>query len=137
MEKVFALPCGLERVLVVDDEPVLAEMTQEMLTELGYHAVFRTSGLEALEALRLQPEDKAFDLVITDMTMPHFTGVDLARELSSLHPEIPIILMTGYSEKIDADRARQMGIAGFLLKPVTLKKLAAMARTVLDQKKAT
>ncbi|MDR3569149.1 MAG: PAS domain S-box protein [Syntrophobacteraceae bacterium] len=133
----FTLPCGIERVLVVDDEPVLAEMTQQMLTELGYHAVFRTNGLEALEALRHKPEDRAFELVITDMTMPHFTGVDLARELSALAPEIPIILMTGYSEKIDAEKAKEMGIAGFLLKPVTLKKLAAMARAVLDKKKTS
>ncbi|MDR3553429.1 MAG: PAS domain S-box protein [Syntrophobacteraceae bacterium] len=131
----FSLPCGPERILVVDDEPVLAEMTRQMLTELGYQAVFRTNGLEALEAFRHQPEDKVFDLVITDMTMPHFTGVDLAREICAARPEVPVILMTGYSEKIDAERAGEMGIAEFLLKPVTLKKLAVAVRKVLDRKK--
>lgn len=130
-------PGGLERVLVVDDEPALAEMTKQMLIELGYNAVFSTNALEALDAFRHQPEEKPFDLVITDMTMPHFTGVDLARELSALHPEIPIILMTGYSEKIDADRAGEIGIASFLLKPVSLNKLAATVRAALDQRKAS
>ena len=133
----LTFPCGLERVLVVDDEPALAEMTQQMLTGLGYSAFFRTNGLEALEAFGHQPEEKPFDLVITDMTMPRFTGVDLARELSALRPEVPIILMTGYSEKIDADRAGKMGIGAFLLKPVSLNKLAVTVRTLLDQRKAS
>ena len=133
----LTLPRGFERVLVVDDEPVLAEMTQQMLAELGYNAVFRTNGIEALEAFRRRQGDSAFDLVITDMTMPHFTGIELARAVSALRPEVPVILMTGYSEKIDADRAGEMGIEGFLLKPVTIKKLAATARAVLDRKNAS
>ncbi len=132
----FTLAFGTERVLVVDDEPVLAQMLQQMLTELGYDAVFRTSGLEALETVRNQPEDKAFDLVITDITMPHFTGVDLARELITMRREVPVIVMTGYSEKIDPEKAEAMGISGFILKPVSLKKLAVTLRTVLDGKKA-
>lgn len=133
----IAAACGLERVLVVDDEPVLAEMVQQMLTELGYDAVCKTSALQALDIIRNQPVQKPFDLVITDMTMPRFTGVELARELSSLHPEIPIILMTGYSEKIDAEKAGKMGIASFLLKPINLNKMAATVRTVLDRRKAS
>ncbi|MGC9196421.1 MAG: PAS domain S-box protein [Syntrophobacteraceae bacterium] len=132
----FSLAFGTERILVVDDEPVLAEMLQQMLTELGYDAVFRTSGLEALETFRHQPQDKAFDLVITDITMPHFTGVDLARELITMRREVPVIVMTGYSEKIDQEKAEAMGISGFILKPVSLKKLAVTLRTVLDGKKA-
>ncbi|MGC8492736.1 MAG: PAS domain S-box protein [Syntrophobacteraceae bacterium] len=133
----IAPACGLERVLVVDDEPVLAEMVQQMLTELGYAAVSKTSALQALDAIRNQPAQKPFDLVITDMTMPRVTGVELARELSSLHPEIPIILMTGYSEKIDAEKAVKMGISSFLQKPVSLNKMAKTIREVLDQRKAS
>ncbi len=129
-------PRGLERVLVVDDEPVLAEMTRQMLAELGYEAIFRTNGLEALRTFREQPADEAFDLVLTDMTMPRFTGLELARELTAMSPEIPIILMTGYSEKIHDNLAGNMGIAGFILKPVTIKQLAVTVRAVLDGRKS-
>ena len=125
--------CGKERILVVDDEPLLAEMVQQMLTMLGYDAVFRTEGKEALEAFRHQPREKAFDMVITDMTMPHFTGEDLVRELSGLQPPVPVILMTGFSSKIDAEKARELGIQGFLMKPVAMEELARTVRTVLDQ----
>jgi PAS domain S-box-containing protein len=128
------LPQGRERVLVVDDEPLLADMVKQMLENQGYDVVSRTSGIEALEAFRHQPAEMPFDLVITDMTMPHFTGADLARELSALNPEVPVILMTGFSVKIDADRAKEMGIEGFLMKPVATAELAAMVRTVLDQR---
>ena len=134
IEAATHLPRGKERVLVVDDEPTLATMLKKMLEKLGYDVVFRTSGIEALEAYRHQPIEKSFDLVITDMTMPRFTGTDLALELCKLQPVVPIILMTGFSMKIDADKAKDFGIQGFLMKPVTLEELAKMVRTVLDQR---
>jgi signal transduction histidine kinase/CheY-like chemotaxis protein len=127
------LPRGRERILVVDDEPMLAEMVQQMLGRLGYDTVFVTAGLQALETILRQPADKHFDLVITDMTMPHFTGEDLARELSGLQPAIPVILMTGFSRKIDADKAKAMGIQGFLMKPLSLEELAKTVRKVLNR----
>ena len=127
--------CGKERILVVDDEPLLAEMVQQMLTALGYDAVFHTGGIEALEAFRNQPGEEAFDMVITDMTMPHFTGEDLVREISRLRPDVPVLLMTGFSSRIDAEKARELGIQGFLMKPVAMEELARTVRTVLDQKK--
>ena len=128
------LPRGRERVLVVDDEPSMAELVKQMLEQQGYDVVSRTSGIEALEAFRHQPAEKPFDLVVTDMTMPHFTGMDLARELSRLGSPIPVILMTGFSNQVDADRAKEMGIQGFLMKPVAMKELAATVRTVLDKR---
>ena len=133
-EPSISLPRGRERVLVVDDEPSLAEMVEQMLAKLGYDAVSCTSGIEALEIFRHQPAEKPFDLVITDMTMPRFTGMDLARELSRLEPPVPIIIVTGFSQKIDAHKARELGFQGFLMKPVTLERLATMVRTVLDRK---
>ena len=123
------------RILVVDDEPLLAEMVQQMLAMLGYDAVFCTGGIEALEAFRNQPREKSFDLIITDMTMPHFTGEDLVHELSGLQPVVPVILMTGFSSKIDAEKASELGIQGFLMKPVAMEELAGTVRTVLDQRK--
>jgi len=137
VEAASIIYCGKERILVVDDEPLLAEMVQQMLKMLGYDAVFRTAGLEALEAFRHQPKEKSFDLVITDMTMPHFTGEDLVREISGHQPRVPVILMTGFSSKIDAEKARELGIQGFLMKPVAMEELARTVRTVLDQKETT
>ncbi len=124
---------GNERILVVDDEPALAEMTRTMLSTLGYEAISCTSGLEALEILKNEQAGMSFDLVLTDMTMPRLTGEELIHELSSLRPEIPVILMTGFSEKIDAEKAKALGIKGFLLKPVNLKELAAMIRKVVEE----
>ena len=67
----------------------MAELVKQMLEQQGYDVVSRTSGIEALEAFRHQSAEKPFDLVVTDMTMPHFTGMDLARELSRLDSAIP------------------------------------------------
>ncbi|MGC9195900.1 MAG: PAS domain S-box protein [Syntrophobacteraceae bacterium] len=130
---VLSFSPGRERILVVDDEPALAEMVQMMLSRLGYDAVSCTSGMEALKIFANQAEGKSFDLVVTDMTMPRITGEDLTREISKLQPEVPIILMTGFSEKIDAEKAKSLGIRGFLLKPVILTELAAMIRKIMDK----
>ena len=128
------LPRGRERVLVVDDEPALAEAIKQMLERLGYQVDFRTNGVEALEAFRNQSKEKRFDLVITDMTMPHLTGIELAKELLKLDPNLAILLCTGFSENADAEKAKRIGIQGFLMKPVVLKELAEMVREVLDEK---
>ena len=126
------LPQGYERVLVVDDEPQLARAVQRMLKTLRYDVVTLSSGTEALEVLCHQPIEERFDLVITDMTMPHFTGADLARELRGLQFAIPVILMTGFSKNMDKEKAKSLGIQGFLMKPVGLEKLAKTVREVLD-----
>jgi CheY-like chemotaxis protein len=105
-----------------------------MLERLGYKVDFRPNGVEALEAFRNQPPKERFDLVITDMTMPHLTGIDLAKELLDFDPNVAIILCTGFSEKADAEKAKRIGIQGFLMKPVVLRELAEMVRKVLDEK---
>ncbi len=127
-----SLPRGHERVLVVDDEDNLANAMRQMLDSLGYEAVCRTSGVEALEAFRHQDASRPYDLVVTDMTMPAMTGVMLAKELLRIKPELPIILCTGFSQQNIAENAAKLGIRGFLAKPVTLKDLAVLARQVLD-----
>ncbi|MGC9194962.1 MAG: PAS domain S-box protein [Syntrophobacteraceae bacterium] len=128
------LPRGQERVLVVDDEPLLAAMVKKMLEKQGYDVVSRTNGIEALEAFRNQPADKKFDLVITDMTMPHCTGAELAREILKSEPSVPVILMTGFSSKIDSQLVKTLGIKALLMKPVAIGDLAANVRKVLDQR---
>jgi CheY-like chemotaxis protein len=122
-------------VLVVDDEPALAKAIKQMLERLGYQVEYRTNGIEAFEAFRHHLADKPFDLVITDMTMPHLTGVELARKLRQLQPGLGVILCTGFSEKIDAERAKILGIQGFLMKPVVLGDLAELVRKVPDDRK--
>ncbi len=129
-----SLPCGQERILVVDDEPALAETIAARLERLGYQVIFRTNGIEALEAFRQQSAEKPFDLVITDMTMPRMTGLELALELLRLQPDLPIILCSGFSEKLEAEEIETIGIHGFLMKPFVIGELAAMIRKVLDDK---
>ena len=122
---------GSERVLFVDDEPFLAEIGREGLSALGYEVTVRTSSIEALHAFRARPE--RFDLVITDMTMPNMTGVQLADEILKVRPDIPIILCTGYSEAIDEEKSKKFGIRAFIMKPVSLEEVARTIRKVLDK----
>jgi CheY-like chemotaxis protein len=92
----------------------------------------RTSSLEALTTFQNQPD--AFDLVITDYSMPGMAGIDLARRMLQIRPQLPIILCTGFSSTITEEKARIAGIKGFAMKPVAMKELAALIRKVLDKK---
>jgi PAS domain S-box-containing protein len=127
-----ALPTGGERILFVDDEETLIDLGENMLAKLGYHVVTRTSPIEAKEAFKANPVK--FDLVISDMTMPNMTGDILAKELMKIRPDIPIIICTGFSEQISAEKVKAIGISGFLMKPLTIRELARTVRSVLDQK---
>ena len=120
---------GTERILFVDDEAALVEVGKMMLASLGYHVTSRTSSIEALEVFRARPHD--FDLVITDMTMPNMTGVDLAKVLLRIRPDIPIVLCTGFSEMISEEKAKILGIRQFVMKPLFRKDLAGVIREVL------
>jgi PAS domain S-box-containing protein len=124
------LPRGSECILLVDDEVAIAKMGRQMLTGLGYTVTTRSSGLEALELFKAKP--MAFDLVITDMTMPNLTGDILAAELMKIRADIPIILCTGYSNKISEEVALEMGLRDLILKPIVKADLAKIVRRVLD-----
>ncbi len=126
------LPGGTEKILVVDDEVVLSEVTKQILENLGYHAVNKTNGLEALKLFRSQPD--YFDLVITDQTMPKMTGVSMAKEMLNIRKDIPIILCTGFSPLANEEIASDLGIKAFMMKPFGQSKLAHTVRKVLDQK---
>lgn len=125
------LPTGTENILLVDDEQVIVEMVSQMLERLGYTVTTYTSSIDALAAFETDPD--LFDLVITDMTMPNMTGDRLAGELINIKPDLPVIICTGFSERINHDMARQIGITGFLMKPVVKSKLARMIRDGLDE----
>ena len=124
------LPKGNERILFIDDEAVLARMGKQMLEHLGYHVTAMTRSLEALALFREDP--KQFDLVITDTTMPHMPGDILAQEMMKIRPGIPIIISTGHSKRISKEKAKEMGLEGFLLKPLSLPDLAETVRKALE-----
>ncbi len=131
-EELKALPTGSERILLIDDEETLIDLGKNMLRKLGYNVEVRTRPLEALEIFRVEPH--TFDLVISDMTMPGMTGDILASEVMNIRPDTPVILCTGYSERIDEQRAMDLGIKGLMMKPFTIRRLSKMIRDVLDQK---
>jgi len=125
------LPEGRECILFVDDEEVLVDIGQRMLEKLGYKVIARTSPLEALEAFRAKADK--IDLVISDLTMPNMTGDVLAQELMRLRPDLPIIVCSGFSEQMNEQNARAMGIREFVMKPLVMRKLADTIRKVLDE----
>jgi len=127
-------PGGNERILFVDDEEALADLGHDLLENLGYQVAVRTSSAEALGEFRAAPD--AFDLVITDMTMPSLTGEELAREILTIRPGIPIIIYTGYVGEGLPERARAAGISEILMKPYDILQLATIIRRTLDRAKA-
>ena len=125
------MPTGTEHVLFVDDEKSLVDLGFQILQRLGYEVTTRTSSVEALELFMVQPDK--FDLVITDMTMPNMTGDELAAKLMKIRADIPVILCTGYSERISKDKAHKIGIKEFVLKPIIMSEMAITVRKVLDE----
>ena len=125
------LPRGTERILFVDDEPVLIKVGKAILKTLGYSVTGTTNPEEALELLRAQP--LTFDILITDLTMPKMTGDVLARKVAAFRPGFPMILCTGFSPTMTEKRAKEIGIKGFLLKPLIRSEIAKLIRKVLDE----
>jgi CheY-like chemotaxis protein len=124
------MPTGYERILFVDDEESIADMTGQMLKRLGYTVTVKTSSMDTLETFRAQPDN--FDLIISDMSMPGITGDKLAKELQTVRPNIPIILCTGYSERINDEKAKSIGVRALVMKPIVKNELAKTIRKVLD-----
>lgn len=130
IEDVSPIPGGREKILLVDDEQAIVLLEQKMLEKLGYQVTVCEGSLEALAVFKAAPS--AFDLVITDMAMPGLTGVQLTRELLSIRSDIPVILCTGFSDRINENTANALGIKGFIMKPMLKRDIAEMVRRVLD-----
>lgn len=126
------LPEGNEKILLVDDEESIVYVGQLRLERLGYKVETRMNPVEALELFRADPD--RFDLLITDMTMPQMNGDQLVKEVLKIHPDMPIILCTGFSEKIDEEKAKTIGIRQYIEKPINSSKFARAVRKVLDEK---
>ncbi len=125
---------GDENILFVDDEDALVRLATQLLEKCGYRVVGHTNPLEALELFKDDPNK--FDLVITDMTMPHMTGNQLAQALQKIRSDVPIIITTGYSEKISPETAQMKGAWNFIMKPLSYSDLTKKIRKAIDEKES-
>lgn len=134
-ESRLKIPSGMPRgegtVLFVDDETTIVAFAKPLLEGLGYHVLAYTDSLEALEVFRGNPN--TFDVIITDQTMPDYTGEMLAQEILTIRPDLPIILCTGFSHVMTEEKALSIGIRAFLLKPFSTKDLAQTIQRVLPR----
>ena len=122
---------GQGHILVVDDEAALAELNSRILMSLGYKVTTKTAPQEALDLFRETPE--AFDLVLTDQTMPNLTGLNMASMMLEIRPDIPVILCSGYSSVANEEQALAAGIKAFVLKPITKVSIAQLINDVLSE----
>lgn len=125
-------PRGDEHILVVDDEQVIRTVLKEVLGSLGYKVTLARDGMEALELLKADLQ--SYDLVISDQTMPGLTGSALMSQIHDLRPGLPVVLCTGHSDILDFNRAKDMGAADFLMKPLEGRELAEIVARCLRDK---
>jgi len=121
---------GGERILLVDDEEQIVAMEKQLLEKLGYQVTACASSSEAWTVFAARPDQ--FDLMITDMTMPHMAGDRLSEKILNIRPNLPVILCTGYNDMIDADKALALGIRKFVMKPVEKNELSRAIRSALE-----
>jgi CheY-like chemotaxis protein len=122
---------GAERILLVDDESSIIKMVTLMLNRSGYDVIGKTSSSNALKAFKENPEQ--FDLVISDMTMPEMAGDQFVQEIKQICPDIPVILCTGHSNRMDENKAKEVGIDAFMMKPFSKKDLTRTIPEVLKR----
>ncbi len=125
-------PQGKGKILFVDDEDVLARWGEQVLTHLGYTVVTKTNPHEAVELFHKHPDQ--FDVVVTDQTMPTMSGEALAKALREIRHDIPIVLCTGFSHTMSEEKANQLGLKSFLMKPVNGAVLAKTLQDVLENR---
>ena len=126
------IPGGNETILFVDDEISIVKMVKRMFERFGYKIETATTPEEALGKFSLNPDH--FDLVITDMTMPQMTGVKLSEKLMDIRKDIPIIVCTGHSTLVDEEKAKELGLAAYVMKPINMQETAQTIRKILDKK---
>ncbi len=126
-----AMPTGSERILLIDDEETIVDVAGQTLRALGYKVVTETVSRHALWTYLKDPF--AFDLVISDQTMPGMKGTEIYDKIRSVRPELPFILSTGFSENVTRESALTMGIRELIMKPYLKEELAAVVRNALDR----
>jgi len=132
-EAEISLPGGTERILLVDDEPSIVHISDAILSALGYRVTAEMDSLAALERFKASPA--AFDLLLTDQTMPGLTGSELAKAALHIRPDLPVILCTGYTAALTEKTALEIGIRRYAIKPLNTARLAALVRETLDEAK--
>lgn len=125
------LPVGTERIMVVDDEPAVAAVATEALRALGYQVEEFTDSRRALKAFREDPG--RCDLVLTDQTMPHFTGTQLLASMQFMRPELPVIIATGFHPRVQLSSLVAGPPPTVMIKPYTIAELAQRVRDALDE----
>jgi signal transduction histidine kinase len=128
-KQIDSFPRGHETILLIDDETSVLELLRKILNQLGYTVDARGSSVDALEAFCKQPDK--YDLILTDLTMPKMTGLDLAEEIRKTHPEFPIVLLTGYGNTI-SENVLKKNVSTIIGKPIDIRNLAGTLRAVLD-----
>ena len=126
-------PTGAEHILFVDDEEAIVQFGQRALERLGYRVTTRTSSVEALDLFRAQPD--RYDVVLCDVTMPMMSGIDLGIEVMAIRSDVPVILMTGFSELVTKEKASSMGFRELVMKPFAVSDLAKTLRRVTEEAK--
>jgi two-component system cell cycle sensor histidine kinase/response regulator CckA len=124
-------PGGSGTVLVVDDEQVVREVTERMLTTSGFEAILAEDGHRALEVLTTRPGE--VDVVLLDLTLPHMDGMTIFREIRKILPDLPVVLASGFSEQeaVGQFEGGGQGLSGFVQKPFRMDNLAATIRRAL------
>ena len=121
---------GSERILFVDDDSAILEMSKQLLELMGYQVTLASSGYEALDLIQKRAD--SIDMVITDMTMPGMNGIELAQEITKISPQLPVILCSGYTDVVEEENASDMGIGAFITKPISRNELSETIRRLLD-----
>lgn len=121
---------GSERILFVDDDSAILEMSEQLLELMGYQVTLASSGQEAMDLIHNRCD--SFDMVITDMTMPGMNGIELAQEIKKICPDLPIILCSGYTDVVEEDNVPDTGIGAFITKPMGRNELSETIRRLLD-----
>jgi signal transduction histidine kinase/ActR/RegA family two-component response regulator len=122
-------PARIARILVVDDEPKLAELLQTFLELQGHHVWTTTEGAAAVTLLA----EQTFDLVLTDLGMPDVSGWDVAREARRIRPNLPVIMVSGWGAEIDPQQVAESGVAEVIQKPYTFETIHQVIDNVLRQ----
>ncbi len=129
-ETIEPLSLGNERIILIDDEESILQVEAVILKNLGYSVLAFADASEALECIKKNPD--LYDLVITDMTMPRMTGVEVFQSILTIRSDLPVILCTGFSEIINESKARKMGIKALVMKPIIITEFSRILRLVLD-----
>ena len=117
-------------ILVVDDEPVVREMTRRALERRGYTVLLADSGLSAIDVFRRHPA--VISLVILDLSMPNMTGEEALPELRKIRPEVKVVLSSGYSESETMQFFKGQQVSGFVQKPYTATGIAERVKLALS-----